>query len=203
MTVQTAPTSSQTTTSTKAPRRKPVPLNGVDVPTLLATRDVVAGQPELASFQFTATNRWVEGCRSRTEIGSFTGAGGEHTHAAQFIYEADHPTVLVGGDQAPAPVEFILHALASCLMGGIGNIASARGVKLYKVQAKITGDIDLRGALGLSDDVRNGFSNIRVSFDIQGDASAEKLAEIVEQSKKRSAVYDIVTGNVPVQIEVA
>jgi uncharacterized OsmC-like protein len=177
--------------------------NGVDVPNLFATITAVRDQPSLAKFRFRATNRWVVGTHSRTTIESFSGAGGNHTHAKDFAYDADHPAVLVGADQAPTPVEFLLHAIGACLMAGVANIASARGVNLTCVEAHIEGDVDVQGLLGLSDDVRNGYEQIRVTFHIEGDAPEEKLREIVEQSRNRSAVYDVLTNGVDVAIDFA
>jgi uncharacterized OsmC-like protein len=178
------------------------PLNGVDVPTLFATINHVAEMPELAEFRFRATNEWEAGTHSRTSIHSFYGAGSEQEHGRVFEIDADHPAVLTGGDNGAAPIEIVLAALASCLTSGIANIASARGVTLTSVRSSVEADMDLRGILGLSDEVRNGFSNVRVNFEIEGDAPAAKLAEIVEQSRRRSAVYDIVTNGVPVEITV-
>jgi len=188
--------------TTLTEKKMPEPRNGVDTPTLLATINAVGAQPELAQFRFRAVNRWQQGTHSRTRIQSFYGAGGEQMHEREFTYDADHPTVLVGRDQAPTPVEFLLHALASCLTAGIGNIAAARGVTLHEVESTLEGDIDLQGILGLSDRVRNGYRSIRAAFTIKGDAPAEKLAQIVEQSRKRSAVYDVLTNGVPVEIVV-
>ena len=184
------------------PRRERVPLNGVDTPTLFATINAVKGMPALAKFQFRATNQWVKGTHSRTVIDSFSGAGASHTHATPFRYDADHPAVLVGTDQAPTPVEFLLHALCACLTAGIANVAAARGVTLTSVESTIEGDINLLGILGLSDQVRNGYERIRVNFKIAGDAPAEKLRQIVEQSRSRSAVFDVLTNGVPVEIAV-
>ena len=178
------------------------PLNGVDVPTLFATIDAVAGQPELAKFQFRARNRWQVGTHSKTSITSFYGAGGDHEHKREFVVEADHPEVLVGDDKAPLPVELLLAGLASCLTGGIGNIASARGVTLHEVESVIEGEMDARGILGLSDEVRNGFSAIRIDFTIKGDAPEETLRKIVQQSRARSAVFDTIVNPVPVQVTV-
>jgi uncharacterized OsmC-like protein len=189
--------SSQTTPEMRPARE---PRNGVDVPTLFATINVVAGQPELAKFQFRATNRWQSGTHSRTRIESFSGAGGEHTHVSEFVLDADHPQVLVGEDKGPLPIEFLLVGLTSCLTSGIANISAARGVTLTEVESTIEGDLDARGILGLSDEVRNGYQRLRVSFKIKGDAPAEKLREIVEQSKSRSAVLDVLTNGVPVEI---
>lgn len=176
------------------------PINGVDVPTLFATIDAVEGNRELAKFQFRATNEWKGGTYSRSTIKTFYGAGQEHEHVQEYAVEADHPQVLVGDDRAPLPVELLLAALASCLTGGIGNIASARGVELYSVESTIEGEMDLQGILGLDENVRNGYSAIRIDFKIEGDAPRETLEAIVMQSRARSAVYDIITNQVPVQV---
>jgi len=176
------------------------PLNGVDTPNLFATINAVAGNPPLAKFQFRARNSWVNGTHSRGTIETFYGAGSEHTHARTFTMDADHPAVLVGEDHAPLPVEFVLFGLVACVTGGIANIAAARGVTLESVEATVEGDMDLRGILGLSGDVRNGYESIRASFTIKGNAPDEKLRQIVEQAKARSAVYDILANKVPVDI---
>ena len=176
------------------------PLNGVDTPTLFATINAVKAQPELGRFQFRATNRWMTGTHSRSRIETFSGAGGEHRHKGEVQFDADHPAVLVGTDKAPTPVEFLLHAIAACITSGIGNIAAARGVKLTEVESTVEGDIDLRGILGLSNDVRNGYERMRVNFRIKGDAAPEKLREIVEQSTARSAVFDVLTRGTVVEV---
>lgn len=191
------------TTVTTKTRREPVPLNGVDTPTLFATLNVVKGQPDLAKFQFRARNRWRNGTLSETTIDSFSGAGGEHTHKTAFTVTGDHPAVLVGEDRAPLPIEFLLHALATCITGGIANIAAARGVTLTEVESHIEGDINLLGIFGMSKDVRNGYQGIRASFSIKGDAPPEKLQEIVDQSRARSAVFDVLTNGVPVEFAIA
>jgi uncharacterized OsmC-like protein len=192
------------TATTEMPRKKtpPAPRNGVDTPALLATIGVVAGQPELAKFQFRAKNVWLNGTHSRTTMADFAGAGTEHSHIRAYTADGDHPTVLCGADQAPTPVEWVLHALASCLTAGIGNIAAARGVTLHRVESTVEGDIDLQGILGLSDKVRNGYERLKVTFDIAGDAPPEKLRQIVEQARARSAVFDILTNRTPVAVEV-
>ena len=178
------------------------PRNGVDTPTLFATLDAVRSQPDLAKFQFRVSNRWVKGTNSRSRMESFKGAGGQHEHKRGCEYDADHPTVRVGGDEGPTPVEFLLHGLAACITAGIANIAAARGVTLTEVTSRVEGDIDLLGILGLSNEVRNGYQRIRATFDIKGDAPAEKLREIVEQSRARSAVFDVLTNGVPVEVAV-
>ena len=111
--------------------------------------------------------------------------------------------MLVGQDAAPTPAEILLAALASCLTSGLGNIAAVRKIDLESVESRVEGDIDLRGILGLSGEVRNGFSQIRVSFTVRGDAPPEKLRALVEQAVARSAVYDVLTHGVPISVDVA
>jgi uncharacterized OsmC-like protein len=178
----------------------PAPRNGVDVPTLFATLDAVRAQPELAKFQFRATTAWLSGTHNATTISDFHGAGGEHLHREPTVIDADHPAVLVGQDHAPTPAEHLLQALGSCLMSGLANIASARGIDLSGVTARVEGDIDLLGILGLDDSVRNGFQGITVSFEVAGDADAQSLESLVGQAVARSAVYDVVTSGVPLRV---
>jgi uncharacterized OsmC-like protein len=148
-------------------------------------------------------NRWISGTHNRNQISTFFGAGTEQHHDRTFAIEADHPAVLVGGDAAPTPAELLLAALASCLTSGLGNIAAVRKIDLESVESRVEGDIDLRGILGLSDEVRNGFSQIRVSFRVRGDAPPDQLRGLVDQAVARSAVYDVLTHGVPMSVDVA
>ena len=184
------------TTSTDNARR-----NGVDTATLFATLDAVKGDTDLAKFQFRATNQWLTGTHNRSTIHSFHGAKQEMNHQQPFTFDADHPPVLVGSDNGPTPVEYLLHALAACLTAGIANVAAARGITLAEVSSTVEGDIDLLGIIGLSDQVRNGYQRIKVSFTVRGD-DPEKLRSVIEQSRRRSAVFDVLTNGVPVSIEV-
>jgi uncharacterized OsmC-like protein len=176
--------------------------NGVDTATLFATLDAVKGAPEAAQFQFRASNQWLSGTHNRSTIHGYFGVGEERTHERSFHFDADHPAVLVGQDNGPTPVEYMLHALAACLTAGLANIAAARGIRLTEVHSTVYGDIDLNGILGLDPEVRNGYQNITVRFTVKGDAPAEKLRELVAQSQARSAVYDVITNQVPIRIEV-
>src|SRR5262249_49666714 len=137
--------------------RAVVARNGVDTPTLFATLDAVKANPDLATFQFRATNRWINGTHNRTEIQGFYGAGQEDTTRPEpFVFDADHPAVLVGGGNGPTPVEFLLLAISACITSGLANIAAARGVTLTRVESTVEGDIDLNGIFGLSS-ARNGY----------------------------------------------
>lgn len=177
--------------------------NGVDTATMYATLDAIKAQPELATFQFRATNRWIHGAHNRAVIKSFYGAGGEDaTRSDSFTVDAGEPAILLGTDTGPNPAELLLSALAACLTTSLVYVASARKVTLTEVSSSLEGDMDVRGALGLDDSYRNGFSQIRVHFSVKGDASEDTLRELVARAQQRSAVYDMVTHGVPVEVGV-
>jgi len=178
--------------------------NGVDTAQMYGTLDLLGEQPALAEFTFRARNRWIDGAHNQTTIKDFKGAGGEDTSRQQaFVIDAGEPAVLLGTDTGPNPAEYLLHALAACLTTSIVYVAAARKVHLREVESTLEGDMDLQGALGLSDDYRNGFTRIRATFRVKGDAPAEKLREVLERGKQRSAVFDMVTNGVPVELELA
>jgi uncharacterized OsmC-like protein len=178
--------------------------NGVDTEKMFATLDLIKAQPELAKFQFRATNRWVDGAHNRSTIKGFYAAGGEDsTRGEAFELDAGEPAILLGTDTGPNPAEYLLHALAACLTTTIVYIAAARKVQLTSVESTLTGDMDVRGALGVDDEPRNGFERSAISVRVTGDAPQEKLREVVERAKARSAVYDMVTNGVPVAVELA
>jgi uncharacterized OsmC-like protein len=178
--------------------------NGVDSEVLFGTLDAIKAQPELGKFQFRARNRWIDGSHNRTTIKEFYGAGQEDTSRVEaFAIDAGEPAILLGTDTGPNPAEYLLHALAACLTTSLVYVAAARGVHLTEVESTLEGDMDVQGALGLSDDYRNGFERINVSFRVKGDAPEEKLREVVERAQKRSAVFDMVTHGVPVTVEMA
>jgi uncharacterized OsmC-like protein len=178
--------------------------NGVNTETMFATLDLIKERPELAHFQFRASNRWIDGAHNRSTIKSFYAAGGEDASRGEaFELDAGEPAILLGTDTGPNPAEYLLHALAACLTTSIVYVAAARKVQLTSVESTLTGDMDVRGALGVDDEPRNGFERIGVSFRVTGNAPAEKLREVVERAKQRSAVYDMVTNGVPVAVEVA
>lgn len=183
-------------------KREPMPLNGVNTAGVFATINAVREQPELGKFTFRAANRWIAGTHSESRTERFTGAGGDHQHKAVYRFGADHPAVLVGQDEGPTPVEFLLYGLAACLTAGIANVAAARGVKLTSVESTVEGDVDLRAIFGVTDEVRNGYQQIRIAFKIAGDAAPEKLRSIVEQSRARSAVFDVLTNGTAVSVDV-
>jgi uncharacterized OsmC-like protein len=179
-------------------------VNGVNVQKLSKTVDAIKENPNLAKFKFRAKNKWVNGGHTHSSVKDFYGAGKEDTsRKSSFEFEADEPAVLLGEDLGANPVEFVLHALAGCLTTTLVYNAAAQGIKIDAIESKFEGDLDLRGLLGLSEDVRNGYENIRVTFKIDADAPEEKLEELCKLAQARSPVFDIVTHPVPVQVQLA
>ncbi len=177
--------------------------NGVDTEKLYATLDLIKAQPELARFQFRASNHWIDGAHNRSTIQRFYAAGAEDTSRDEaFEIDAGEPAILLGTDSGANPAEYLLHALAACLTTSIVYVAAARGVPLTSVESTLTGDMDVRGCLGVDEEPRNGFERIAIEFRVSGDAPEEKLREVVARAAKRSAVYDMVTNGVPVDVEV-
>jgi uncharacterized OsmC-like protein len=179
--------------------------NGVDTEVLFTTLDAIKAQPEIARFQFRATNRWIAGAHNRTTIKDFIGAGGalDTSRDAPFVLDAGEPAVLLGTDTGPNPAEYLLHALAACVTTSLVYVAAARNVRLTEVESYLEGDIDLNGALGTDPEHhRNGFERIRMTFRVKGDAPPEKLREVVARAHGRSAVFDSVTQGVPVTVDV-
>ncbi|MFN2487962.1 MAG: OsmC family protein [Acidimicrobiia bacterium] len=177
--------------------------NGIDTAVLFGTLDAIKANPELGKFQFRATNRWIDGPHNRSKIKSFYGAGAEDTTRTEtFELVAGEPQVLLGTDTGPNPAEILLHALAGCLTTSLVYVAAARGIRLTEVTSKLEGNMDVQGALGISDAYRNGFENVKVTFTVKGDATPEQLKALVERAQARSAVYDMVSNGVPVTIDV-
>jgi uncharacterized OsmC-like protein len=162
--------------------------NGVDTAALFATLDAVKQAPEAAKFQFRAHNQWVSGTHNRSTITDYFGVGQERAHERTFVFDADHPAVLVGQDHGPTPVEFVLHALAACLTAGLANIAAARRVRLTEVRSTVTGDIDLNGILGLDPQVRNGYQRITVHLTVKGDEAVPYSSDPASLPSSSSAV---------------
>lgn len=177
-------------------------LNGVDVEHLLHAREVLTGAPPAAQFTFRATSEWSTGNRATTTVDGFFGLGEEQAHARPHSVVTDHPSLFGATDDGATPPELAMMALAGCLTAGIASIAQNWGVKLHAVTASVEADMDMQGILGIDPDVRNGFSSVRVAYDIDADADRATVEAIVAQSQKRSAVFDIITNPTAVTVEV-
>jgi uncharacterized OsmC-like protein len=175
--------------------------NGVNVDALLGAREALSKAPEAAKFNWRASCKWMNGTHSQTSIQSFFGLGQQQSHKTEFTFDTDHPEIFASEDKGATPVEMVLAGLAGCLTAGVASIAQLRKIQLRSVKATLEGAMDIQGILGIDGDVRNGFNDIKVSFDIDADASKEDIEALVAQSQKRSAVYDVITN--PTNVAVA
>ena len=174
-------------------------INGVNVTALGEVVEAVKGTPEIAKFQFRARNKWLRGGLNRSSIQGFYGACAEDSNRTEpFVLDNAEPPVLLGEDEAPNPVEYVLHALAGCMTTTLVYHAAARGIRIESVESVLEGDLDLHGFLRLDESVRNGYENIRVTFKVVSDASEEELADLA----RISPVFDIVSNPVPIAVSV-
>jgi len=175
--------------------------NGVNVQALLDARKALADAPEATKFKWRASCKWKNGTHSQTSIRGFHGLGQEQQHKTEYSFDADHPEIFASADLGVTPIEFILVGLASCLTAGVAAVAQNRGIQLRLVEASLEGAMDIQGILGMDSDVRNGYNDIKVTFNIDADASQQEIEALVAQSQKRSAVYDALTN--PTNVTVA
>jgi uncharacterized OsmC-like protein len=176
--------------------------NGVNVDALLAAREALKDAPAAGEFTWRASCKWLNGTHARSWVQGFRGLGAEQSHKSEFAFETDHPEVFAAQDNGATPVELVLVGLASCLTAGVAAVAQNRGIQLRSVEARLEGNMNIAGILGVDEDIRNGYDNIKVSFQIDADASKEDIEALVAQSQKRSAVFDIITNPTNVTVEV-
>ena len=177
--------------------------NGVNVAALLGAREALAAAPEAAQFQWRATSEWQNGTHSTSVVRGFFGLGAEQSHRTEYRFDLDHPEIFASEDNGATPVEYVLVGLAGCLTAGIAAVAQNREIQLHKVVARLEASMDVQGILGMDTDVRNGFTDVRVVYDIDADATRDEIEALVAQSQKRSAVFDIITNPTNVTVEVS
>ena len=117
------------------------------------------------------------------------------------VFELDEPPVLLGKNLGTNPVEYLLVALSGCLTTSLIAHASAKGIEIKGVESRYEGDLDLRGFLGLSEDVKVGYENIRVYFKINADISEEQKEELIRMAQKYSPVFNTIASPVPVSVQ--
>ena len=147
----------------EAAKEKAKSVNGINIEQLFSTIDLIKENPDIAKFEFRATNKWINGTHCRGTIKDFYGALEEDDSRPAVDYDMDEPPVLLGNNEGRNPVEYLLVALSGCITTSIVAHASAKGIEIRGVESRYEGDIDLRGFLGLSEDVPVGYQEIRVS----------------------------------------
>jgi uncharacterized OsmC-like protein len=175
-------------------------VNGVNVDQLFNAIELFKQKPEIAKFKFRATNTWIDGTHSRATVKDFFGPGQEDTSRKPRYFDLDEPPVLLGKDEGTNPVEYLLVALSGCLTTALIAYASAKGINVKGVESRLEGDIDLRGFLGISEEVPVGYQEIRVFFKIDADISDEQKGQLVKLAQKYSPVFNTITKSAPVTV---
>ena len=176
-------------------------LNGINVDELFSTIELIKEKPEIAQFKFRATSEWVDGTHNRATISDFYGAGQEDNSREPIVFEIDEPPVLLGKNRGINPVEYLLIALSGCLTTSLIAHGSAKGIEIRKVESRYEGDLDLRGFLGILEDVPVGYQNIRVYFEIDADVAEEQKEELIKIAQKHSPVFNSIAKPVPVTVQ--
>jgi uncharacterized OsmC-like protein len=186
--------------SVQATTQQPVTvINGVNVTALMDTVEAVKKNPEIATFRFRGTNTWLGGDHNRSTIKQFYGACQEHrTGDKAFVIDNGEPPVLLGEDKGANAVEHLLNALMGCVTTTTAYHAASRGIVIEAIDTESEGDIDLRGFLGLSEEIRKGYQAIRLRMRVKSKAKPETLRELA----KMSPVFDVVSNSVPVDLVV-
>ena len=174
-------------------------VNGIDLSVLTETVNAVRKDPELGKCRFRARNKWVEGNHNCTTVTDFYGAKSEQRHKHDFEMHADEPPILAGGDNAANPVEYLLHALASCVTTSLVAHAAVKGIRIEEMESELEGDIDLNGFLGLNPDVPKGYTNIRVKFRVKTDPENLKM---LKKLSELSPVYNTLIYGAKVKIDI-
>jgi uncharacterized OsmC-like protein len=176
-------------------------VNGVNVEQLFNSIETFKQQPQLAKFKFRAVNQWASGTHNRATVKDFYGPGREDTSRDPVVFDLDEPPVLLGNNLGTNPVEYLLVALSGCLTTSMVAHASAKGIELRGVKSRYEGDIDLRGFLGISPEVKVGYEQIRVYFTIEADISDEQKGELVRMAQKYSPVFNTIFNPTKVSVQ--
>jgi uncharacterized OsmC-like protein len=176
-------------------------VNGVNINQIFDTIALIKEKPEVAQFKFRATNKWINGTHNRATIKDFYGAGQEDNTRSPIVFEIDEPPVLCGNNLGANPVEYLLAALSGCLTTSLIAHSAAKEIEIKRVESRFEGDLDLRGFLGISEDVPVGYQNISVYFKIDADINEDNKEELIEMAKKYSPVFNSITKTVPVSVQ--
>jgi len=174
-------------------------VNGIDVGALSETVGAIRADPELGKGRFRVTNKWLSGNHNRSTVTDFFGAKQVMRHKQEFNLDADEPAILAGDDLGANPVEHLLHALASCVTTSMVAHAAVRGIPINSLESEVEGDIDLRGYLGLSNQVPRGYTALRVKFKVDAEP---KYHDRLRELSKFSPVLNTITQSAPVEIQI-
>ncbi|WP_285034962.1 OsmC family protein [Plantibacter sp. ME-Dv--P-095] len=123
--------------------------------------------------------------------------------AGNHRFFVDEPAALAGDDVAASPVEFALGALISCQIVVYRLYASALGIQVDDISVDAEGDLDVRNLFGITDEVRAGFSTIRLNITIAGPETEDRYQELRAAVDAHCPVLDLFQNPTPVEVSVS
>ena len=155
---------------------RPEIVNGINVDDLKQLVAGVAEDPANGATSWRVSTSWQGQTHSRSQVEGFDIAG-EHV-SRPFAIDIDEPCELGGTNRYPNPQEHLIAALNACMTVGYVAQCAIRGIELESLEIETTGDIDLRGFLGLDDSVARGYEALSYTVRIKGDATPEQFEEV-------------------------
>jgi uncharacterized OsmC-like protein len=159
-------------------------INGIDMARLQTLVDRVSQNPKNGLARFSVTTGWKGGTRSETRVEGWQ-LGGKRMPKDQTI-TIDEPPELCGTNTQPNPQEYLMAAFNACMLVGYVAGASIRGIELQSVEIETTGELDLRGFLGLDASVKPGYDQVHYTVRLRGNGTAEQFREIHDVVMKTS-----------------
>lgn len=163
-------------------------INGIDTQALQSVMDDVKADHTKGIVSFTALTKWKgSGPATRTHVTGWS-LGGQKL-PRNFTIDVDEPCELLGENKAPNPQEFLLTAMNSCLAATFVAACAMQGIKLDSFEIESTGDLDLRGFLGLDRKIKPGYEDLHYTIRVKGNATREQFEQIHQWMKSTSPNY--------------
>jgi len=162
-------------------------VNDLDLDALGAVVAAIGSDPAKALVRFSVETRWTGRTGSKSTVSGYE-IGGARVER-RFQIAADEPLELLGANTAPNPQELLMSAINACMTVGYVAGAALRGITLDLLEIDTTGQLDLRGFLGLDDSVPAGYERLDYVVRIAGNGTREQFAEIHSTVMKTSPNY--------------
>lgn len=162
-------------------------VNGIDVQALEETVAAITGDPALGRVEFRVKTEWKGQTKSETTVESYSLAG--EAIPRHFTIVSDEPVELLGTNTAPNPQELLMSAVNACMTVGYVAQAAVRGITLDSCRIEMEGELDLRGFLGIDEQVPPGYRRINYTIFLEGDGTRAQYEEIHEAVMATSPNY--------------
>jgi len=162
-------------------------VNGIDVDALGTVVEAINGDATQALVRFSVATQWTGQTGSRSTVSGYEIAGQKVERHFEIV--ADEPHELLGQNKAPNPQELLMSAVNACMTVGYVAGAAVHGITLESLEIRTTGQLDLRGFLGLDDSVPPGYETVDYVVSISGNGTPEQFEEIHRNVMKTSPNY--------------